>query len=109
MRPHPIRDRCIRLDFPEINCAALAALPVLLRRWLPDGRLRGREYLALNPRRTDRAPGSFSINIKTGRWADFATSDRGGDVISLAAYLSGLSQYEAALRLAQMLRVDVHA
>jgi hypothetical protein len=35
----------------------------------------------------DQNPGSFSINVRTGRWADFATGDKGGDVISLAAYL----------------------
>ena len=40
--------------------------------------------------RSDRRPGSFSVNTRTGRWADFATGDRGGDVVSLAAYLHGL-------------------
>ena len=43
-----------------------------------------------NPTRADRRPGSFSVNTRTGRWADFATGDRGGDVVSLAAYLHGL-------------------
>ena len=38
---------------------------------------------------------------------DFALSDaRGGDPISLAAYLAGLSQTEAARNLAEMLRVE---
>ena len=36
-------------------------------------------------------------------WADFATGDKGGDVISLAAFLFGLSQAEAARRIAGML------
>jgi hypothetical protein len=83
----------------------MAVLPQLLCCWLPDGQLVGNEWVARNPRRNDRRPGSFKINIKTGRWADFATGDAGGDVISLAAYLSGLSQREAALQLAQMLRL----
>ncbi len=70
-----------RLDFDTINRAALASLPALLRRWLPDGRLVGREYTARNPRRADRRLGSFLINVNSGRWADFATGDKGGDVV----------------------------
>ena len=46
--------------------------------------------MARNPTRPDRRPGSFKINLTTGRWADFATGDRGGDPVSLAAYLFGL-------------------
>src|SRR5262249_42768764 len=95
-----------RLDFDAINRATLAILPALLRRWLPDGRINGSEYIALNPRRSDRHPGSFSINLRTGRWADFAIdAARGGDPISLAAYLGNIGQVEAAARLASMLRI----
>ena len=94
-----------RIDFAAVNRAALAALPALLRRWLPDGRQVGREYLARNPLRADRRSGSFKINVRTGRWTDFATGDAGGDVVSLAAYLSGAGQAEAARSLADMLRV----
>jgi len=93
------------VDFARVNAAALSALPSLLSRWLPDGRARGREYVALNPRRADRHAGSFKINLRSGRWADFATGDKGGDVVSLAAYLHGLSQVEAARRVAAMLGI----
>ena len=92
-----------RIDFVAINGAALAALPSLLSRWLPDGRREGHEWVARNPRRTDRNLGSFRVNMVTCRWADFATDDRGGDVVSLAAYLAGSSQAEAARNLADML------
>lgn len=95
-----------RQDFAAINRVALAVLPGLLARWLPDGKAIGREYEARNPRRGDRSPGSFKVNLHTGRWADFATGDRGGDVVSLAAYLHGLTQAEAARRLAEMLGVS---
>ncbi len=95
----------MRLDFDSINRAALASLPALLRRWLPDGRQVGREYVARNPRRADKRAGSFKVNTRTGRWADFATGDAGGDVVSLAAYLSGAGQAEAARALADMLGV----
>ena len=94
-----------RLDFDAINCAGLASLSALLRRWLPDGHLVGREYTARNPTRADRRPGSFRINVNSGMWADFATGDKGADVVSLAAYLSGTGQAEAARALAEMLGV----
>ncbi len=93
------------LDFAVVNRAALASLPALLCRWLPDGRVVGREYEARNPTRADRRPGSFRINVSSGKWADFATGDKGGDLVSLAAYLSGTGQAEAARALADMLGV----
>ncbi|MBF0327331.1 MAG: hypothetical protein HQL42_20035 [Alphaproteobacteria bacterium] len=96
------------VDFDGINRAALSALPGILARWLPEGRRSGHEWVARNPRRADQHPGSFAVNLDTGRWADFASDDRGGDPVSLAAYLFGLSQVEAAKRLAEMLGVDAH-
>ena len=94
-----------RIDFEAINRAALNRLPELCTHWLPDGRRCGHEYIARNPRRVDRRAGSFSVNLRSGRWADFAVGARGGDIVSLAAYLSGLGQAEAARRLAEMLGV----
>ena len=94
------------IDFPGIKSASLAVLPQLLDRWLPDGRRVGHEYIARNPKRADRHPGSFAINLKTGRWSDFATGDAGGDPISLAAYLFEMTQAEAARRIAHMIGVS---
>lgn len=91
------------IDFEAINRTALSALPAILRRFLPDGKIVAREYVALNPTRADRRPGSFKINLRTGHWADFATGDKGGDPVSLCAYIEGVSQGEAARRLARML------
>jgi hypothetical protein len=101
-KPAAVRER---IDFAAVNAATLRELPRLLARWLPDGRLIGREWTARNPRRADRHPGSFRVNLRSGRWADFATADRGGDPVSLAAFLFGLSQVDAACRLAAMLGV----
>jgi hypothetical protein len=95
-----------RINFRRIDAAALAVLPSLLKRWLPDGRVEGHEYVARNPTRSDQHSGSFCINLRNGRWADFATGDRGGDVVSLAAYLGGMSQVEAAKQLANMIGVE---
>jgi hypothetical protein len=95
------------IDFGAVNAAARANLFSVLEPVLPNGRRERREYLALNPRRVDRRLGSFQINIETGKWADFATGDRGGDPISLIAYVDNISQSDAALRLAQMLGVEI--
>ena len=94
-----------RLDFNAINRIALQELPSLVQRWAPGGRVIGREYVARNPLRNDRQPGSFKVNLATGKWADFATGDKGGDVVSLAAYLNGLGQGEAARMLAEKLGI----
>lgn len=94
------------IDFGRINAAAMARLPDLLARWLPDGRRISGEWVARNPTRADRRAGSFSVNLQTGRWADFATGDRGGDPVSLLAYLAGTSQAEAARALARALGVE---
>ena len=93
-------------NFAAINRAALASLPAILQRWLPGGTMHGAEYTARNPRRADRRAGSFRVNVRTGKWADFATGDRGGDPISLAAYLHGIRQVEAARQLAGMLGIE---
>ena len=94
------------VDFSAIAAAALPYLPTLCVRWLPGGRRIGNEWICRNPTRADRRPGSFKVNLQTGRWADFSTGDRGGDAISLAAYLHRLRQRDAALKLAEMLGME---
>jgi hypothetical protein len=78
----------------------------MLARVLPSGKQVHREWIALNPRRADRHLGSFKVNRFNGKWCDFATGDKGGDPISLVAYLEGVSQSEAARRLARMLGME---
>jgi hypothetical protein len=96
----------LRIDFDATNRAALASFPSVLARVLPRGKQVHHEWVALNPRRLDRNLGSFKINRYNGKWADFATGDRGGDPISLVAYLEGTSQAEAARLLARILGLD---
>lgn len=96
------------IPFDDINRAALSVLPLILARFAPGGRVIANEWQGINPRRIDRKPGSFKVNVRTGRWSDFATDDRGGDPVSLVAYLTGLPMGDAARRLAQMLGVHDH-
>jgi hypothetical protein len=94
-----------RIDFTEVKIAAFANIRGVLGRFLPDGKVIRGEYIALNPRRADRHPGSFRVNLASGKWADFAVDAKGGDLISLVAYLRGISQFEAAKGLSEMLGV----
>jgi hypothetical protein len=97
------------LDFESINRMALAAFPAVLARILPRGTIIGREYVALNPTRADHRPGSFKIRLsgsRAGSWADFATGERGGDPVSLVAYLETVSQGGAAQMLTRMLGLE---
>ena len=49
--------RSVSADFAEINRAAFATFPAVLRRLLPEGKIVGREFIARNPRRADRHAG----------------------------------------------------
>jgi len=95
-----------RIAFASIAVAALAHADTLTRRWLPNGRREGAEWVALNPTRTGKRKGSFKVNLRTGRWCDFATGDAGGDLIALAAYLFHLDQVDAARKIAAALGID---
>jgi hypothetical protein len=109
-RTHSTNRHSHAIDFRAVNVAALACLGPVLWRLAPGGRVIAGEYVALNPRRADKRPGSFKVRFlgpRAGAWADFSTDDRGGDVISLCAYLEGVSQAEAARRLARMLGLEV--
>jgi hypothetical protein len=45
------------------------------------------------------------VNMRSGHWSDFATGDKGGDPVSLVAYLEGVSQGKAARLLSRMLGI----
>jgi hypothetical protein len=94
-----------QLNFELVNAEAITHLLFLVQVWLPGGKRQGKEYIARNPRREDRNLGSFSINTITGRWCDFASGDRGGDPVSLYAYIHGIGQVEAGKALARELGV----
>ncbi len=94
------------IAFKRIASDVLDHIDAILARWLPGGQLQSEEYIVRNPTRADRRLGSFSINAHRSCWADFATGNRGGDLISLAAYLFQVSQAEAAIRLATLLGVS---
>jgi hypothetical protein len=97
-RPRP------RIDFPAIAAAARPHMLEICRRWLPNGRLVGAEWTCGS---LAGEPGdSCRVNIRTGKWADFAAGQSGGDAIALCAAVHRLTQAEAARRLARMLGME---
>ena len=86
-------------DFQKLNEILLLNSKDFVQKLLPNGKKESNEWLALNPKRNDKNIGSFKINLKTGFWADFATGDKGADLISLYAYVLGCSQFESLKRI----------
>ncbi|MDP3406598.1 MAG: hypothetical protein Q8S03_18055 [Brevundimonas sp.] len=95
-----------RIDFAKVNAVAQSNSDAVVRALLPDGRREGAEWVARNPVRSDHRPGSFKVNLTTGKWADFSSGDRGGDLVSLVALIAALPQREAAIRLAETLGIN---
>src|SRR5450830_652963 len=97
-----------RPSFADVKAAALKDIDRVLSHWLPnckrvDG---GKEYTAPNPTRSDKRAGSLKVNLSKGTWADFATGDKGGDLIDLVRYLDGGTDVEACNKLADFLNVS---
>lgn len=93
------------LDFEQVNQAALPYALQVCEELLPEGKQEGKEYVALNPKRNDCELGSFKIHLESGMWSDFALDDaKGGDLISLVAYLDGSSQVAAARKLEALIK-----
>lgn len=93
-------------DLPDLNYKDLAAalLPMadtLVPLWLSGGTRRGHEWVCGSL--AGGKGSSFSVNLVTGEWADFADGDRikGGDLLSLYAAIHDLSMGKACVELAR--------
>lgn len=104
----PPKGKSRRTTFAQVKAAALRNIDRVLTQWLPNGKRvdGGKEYTAPNPTRTDKRAGSLKINLSKGTWADFATGDKGGDLIDLVRYLDGGTDVEACNKLADLLRLS---
>lgn len=94
-----------RIDFDRVGGAARRNAEAVVRAFAPEGRREGNEWIFRNPKREDRTLGSAKCNLVTGKWADFATGDKGGDLVGLVAWLQNVSQRSAAIQLAAALGV----
>lgn len=92
------------IRFAELAQALLAQAGHLLPQWLPDGAQRGHEYVCAGL--GGGRGSSCSVNVTTGQWADFATGEQGGDLLSLYAAIEGLAMGKAALQVARELGLE---
>jgi len=97
-----------RPSFADVKSIALKNIDCVVTHWLPNGKRvdGGKEYTAPNPTRTDKRAGSLKVNLSKGTWADFATGDKGGDLIDLVRYIDGGTDVEACKKLADLLSVS---
>lgn len=82
------------IDFNQLAGELLASSKTLLSQWFPAGKIRGPEFVVGDL--SGSAGDSLSINWRTGKWADFASGEAGGDLISLYAAMHGIGQLDAA-------------
>lgn len=99
----------------EIKDRLLAQLDQVLDRYAPPapGSYRkGGRYFTLNPGRADRRVGSFCVTLSgpdAGRWIDFATHPRGGDVLDLIGLALNLSPVDTIREARAFLGLDTES
>ena len=82
------------LDFKGLNDRIIPSFNTFIIELLPGGKMVGKEYVcgSIN----GGSGGSFSVNSKTGAWAEFSGGNlKGGDLISLYAAVKSISQKDA--------------
>ena len=85
------------INFERLAQSLLSRIREILPNWLSGGRIVGHEYTCGS---IQGGPGdSCKVNLNTGKWADFASTGKGGDLISLYAAIKGVSQIESAKEL----------
>lgn len=91
-------------DFSRVAAASLASIETLLYDWFPNGERQGLEFCIGSS--SGEAGQSLRIRLegsKAGCWSDFSRpdSEAGGDLISLYAYIHGITQGKACAALAR--------
>jgi hypothetical protein len=94
-------------DFAGLNARLLDTFRELMAEWLPGGKTVGAEYVCADVR--GGAGKSLSVNMQSGKWADFAGTVKGGDLVSLYAAIRGVDQGEAYRLLGGDQQVNGHA
>jgi hypothetical protein len=93
------------VDFAAVKAASIGSIETLVSRWLPQGKRVGNQWISRNPTRDDAAAGSFSVNLRSGVWSDFATSETGGDMIDFFCYLNRASPLDRPKAVGELLGV----
>lgn len=97
-------DQLPPIKFEALASALLDRAEALVAQWLPGGKREGREYKCGSL--SGGAGSSCSVNMTNGRWSDFATDEKGGDLIGLYAAIHGLDMGKSAVQLARELGLE---
>lgn len=81
------------INFEQAANRLLPHAETILAIHCPGGKRRGHEYVASSITGGDGT--SFSLNLTTGLWADFATGEKGKDIISYYAHLKSINNAQA--------------
>ena len=93
------------IRFEALASALLGMAESLVQQWLPGGVVRGHEYQCGSVQ--GGAGDSCSVNLNSGKWADFASGEKGGDLIGLYMACFALpSMGHAAVQLARELGLE---
>lgn len=87
------------IQFAALADALLAMADTLVPNWLPGGAKRGPEWVCAGLSGGEGT--SCSVNLVKGRWADFSSDERGGDLVSLYAAIHNLDMGKAAVQVAR--------
>lgn len=82
------------INFAALAAQLLARADSLVPDWLPGGKRRGHEWECGSL--SGGAGDSCQINLHTGAWADFATDERGGDLLALYRAMHGYASMALA-------------
>lgn len=94
-----------KIDFKHIAELSLSHAEHWVPEWLPNGHREGQEWRAGDVHGSSGS--SLGVNLKSGVWSDFASGEKGGDLISLyAAIYTGGDQLRAAKELEQRLGIS---
>lgn len=93
------------IDFKDLARVAFMHARRLVADICPGGDMMGREYTCAGV--SGGKGTSFRYNVDNGLWADFATDQKGNDLIALMAASYGCSQLEAAKRIAEIIHYKI--
>ncbi len=93
------REQLPPIKFSELAEALLIRADSLVQAWLPGGVQRGHEYVCGSL--SGGSGSSCAVNLTNGKWGDFATDEKGNDLISLYAAINGLTMGKAAVQVAR--------
>lgn len=82
------------IDFEKTRAEITPYIETLIERWLSAGKRNGRYWMVGS---LMNEPGeSLAVDLQNGIWKDYATGEKGGDLISLWAAMHRIEQLEAA-------------